>query len=866
MLRLITWLFIRWTDLARRAGLWVILLMLALTTVAGWYAAGNLKVNTDTSEMLDPHLPFQRNAAALRRAFPQIKNDLVIVVRAPTLDEADAFAGALYEKLSASPETVSAVFAPAEDPFFRKNGILYLETSEVESRLTQLSKASGLIETLIRSPHADTLFATLADNDKLAERSELGKNTLAQIYAELAEVVEASTTGAPRSFSWLGALDAGPPSADGYMRLIYATPILDFSRLQPAKPAISNIRATIEQLKTDFSGARIETFITGDPALRADELASVTQGIGFSFAVSLAAVGTLLLICYRNLWMALATLTAVVISIVWTAAFAAFAVGQLNLISIAFTVLLTGLGVDFAIHFLLHYQEGRDAGHDVRTAVTGASRDTGAGLFLAAFTTALGFISFQWTPFVGIAQLGQIAGVGIMIALFVCVTVSAAAIGILPGRARPHKARAARPGRGLVDRLMNPIAAATLVMGAASLLLLPKAYFDADPMSLRDPKSQSVAGFNHLFSSKDTIPYRMSLIVKDEAGAVAAAEAAKALSTVGGARTIADFVPKDQDEKLQLVDFAGATLAFAFEAVPDAVAPVLGPGARALEDRLVSTYADGAPARLGAALRALRDSDDAAARARLQENLFRFWPRMIARVEDQVSAGPVEPEDLPASLVERYRSADGLHRVDILPREDVRDRAALKRFVREVSRAFPDATGGAAQNQRAGEIISKSMLQATGTAVVIVALLLFILVRRPVLILLMLAPLALASVLTIAAGVLVGVPFNYANVIVLPLLLGMGVDSGIHLVMRQQQYKRGDVVHDSATSKGVIFAALTTIASFGSLMLSDHRGTASMGALLSIALGLSLICTLFTLPAIFKWAEPYLRPKERRRG
>lgn len=866
MLRLITWLFIHWTDFARRAGIWLILLMLALTGAAGWYAAKNLKVNTDTSEMLDPKLPFQQRAAELRRAFPQIKNDLVIVVRAPTLDEADAFAGALYEKLAASPQSVSTVFAPAEDPFFRKNGILYLDTDDVESRLTQLSKASSLIETLIRSPYADTLFATLADNDKLAERSDLGKETLAAIYDELADVAEASARGETRSFSWLGALETDPAPANGYTRLIYAAPKLDFSRLQPAKPAISAIRADIDALKATSGAERIETFITGDPALRADELASVTQGIGLSFGVSLVAVGILLLICYRNLWMAVATLTAIVVTIVWTAAFAAFAVGQLNLISIAFTVLLTGLGVDFAIHYLLHYQERRDEGQGAKAAVTGAARDTGAGLFLAAFTTTLGFASFQWTPFVGIAQLGEIAGFGIIIALIVCVSFAAAAMGVFPGRSRPHRARKARSSGGVISALMGPVAIATILAGAASIFLIPKAYFDADPMSLRDPDSESVRGFQILFDGKETVPYRLSLILPNEEDAVAAAETARALPTVGGARTIADFMPKEQDEKLQLVDFAGATLAFAFEATPDAVAPLLGPGALALEDRLLSAYSEGAPARLGAALKALRQSDNAQARARLQENLFRFWPRMVERIEDQISAAEVAREDLPAPLVERYRSADGLYRVDILPKEDVRDRAALKRFVAEVSGKFPNITGGAAQNQRAGEIISSSMLQATGTALAIITVLLMIIVRRPILIMLMLVPLTLAALLTIAAGVLLDIPFNYANVIVLPLLLGMGIDSGIHLVMRQQQYKEGDVVHDSATSLGVVFAALTTIASFGSLMLSSHRGTASMGELLSIALGLSLICSLFTLPAIFKWADRHLRPPKRPRA
>jgi len=190
-----------------------------------------------------------------------------------------------------------------------------------------------------------------------------------------------------------------------------------------------------------------------------------------------------------------------------------------------------------------------------------------------------------------------------------------------------------------------------------------------------------------------------------------------------------------------------------------------------------------------------------------------------------------------------------------MPKADVRDFKALDNFVDEVEAEIPDLAGGAYQARKAGETISQAMLQATGIAFAIIAVFLLLLVRRVRTVLLMLFPLALAAVLTAATGVLLNIPFNYANVIVLPLLIGIGVDSGIHLVMRQRQIAAGEGIYGTSTPRAVLFAALTTVASFGSLMLSPHRGTASMGELLSIAILFTLICTLIVLPAAFNYEE-----------
>ena len=848
MLRLIGHLLVFLAEACRRAGWLVVALVLALAAFAGWYAATNLKVNTDTSEMLDPGLPFQKNARALREAFPQIKTDVVILVRGDTLDETDAFAAALRDRLLARADAVGAVLAPAQDPFFAENGLLYLEVGELESRLAQMSKAAGLIETLVRSPDADTLFATLADNDALAERSDLGKETLADIYAELADVVAAASEGRARPFSWLGAMGADEPGEHGFIRTMNVTPALDFSRLQPAKPAISAIREEIAALTPEFGG-RVEVLVTGDPALRAEELESVTTGIGLSFLISFLVVSALLAICFRSGALSAITVAILLVTLALTSGFAAVAIGELNLVSVAFTVLLVGLGLDFAIHLLLHYQERLGEGQTPKVALRGSMHEVGPGLFLAAVTTSLAFFSFIPTAFDGIAQLGMIAGAGVLIAFLVSVTFAPAALGVLKVRARRTHRDPQAEQAGLLGALSGPVAVVVVLAGIASVALLPQARFDADPMSLRDPDAPSVKGFNLLFSDVDTLPYRLTLLAPSAEAAAAAGEAARALETVRATRSLPDFVPEDQDEKLELIDFAAGSLAFALDAeeTPSEIAP--GEGYRLLSARLQDAYADETPLRLAALLDAARR--DEAAMARIEAEIFRFWPHLVERLRAQFNADYVELDTLPEALAARYRTESGLWRVDILPAEDVRDPAALSRFVAAVEALYPEVSGGAIQTQKAGAAISRSMIEATAIALAVIALFLFLLVRNPVRVALMMAPLALAASLTAAAGVILDIPFNYANVIVLPLLLGIGVDSGIHLVMRQQHVQEGDLFGTS-TPRAVLFAALTTVGSFGSLMLSPHRGTASMGELLSIAIAFTLLCTLFVLPAAFR--------------
>ena len=214
-------------------------------------------------------------------------------------------------------------------------------------------------------------------------------------------------------------------------------------------------------------------------------------------------------------------------------------------------------------------------------------------------------------------------------------------------------------------------------------------------------------------------------------------------------------------------------------------------------------------------------------------------------------------DDLPAHIVRRWVAADGTHRLQVFAKDDLRDRKALERFVESVRTAVADVSGSPVSMLESGRAVAGAFRSALLVAVLATALVLFSLLRNLHDVAFVLGPLLLAGLLTCATMVLLGVPFNFANVIALPLLLGVGVDNGIHMVDRARHGGTPASANPLRTSTGraVVFSTLTTSCSFGQLALSAHPGTASMGLLLSTGMGWTLLCTLLVIPALLTWSQ-----------
>ena len=860
----------RWIGWVLRSARLVVTLSVVITAALLYYTVQNISINTDTDKMIDPELDFRQAYAEFNRTFPQLADSFLVVIDAPSPEEADLAANKLLSGLGARPELFRHAYAPGFGPFFDQNGFLFLKLDELVALSDQLAGAQPILAALAEDPSLFGFFEILSLAAEDAAEDEAAPAELPEVLDKIAEVTLALGRGEKKYLSWAEMFDQGDDPSAARRRLVMVRPVPDFSRLQPAKPALLAARALAREIERSAPGLRLR--ITGKMALGTDELKSVSDGMYLSASVSLVLVALVLGFGIRSLRLVAASLFTLLAGLVWTAAFAIFAIGYLNIISVAFAVLFIGLGIDFAIHFSLRYREEAQRATDTQAALKATALAVGGPLSLAAPTTALAFFAFMPTGYAGLAQLGLISGTGMFISLFTSLTLLPALLSLMPLKASAAAAeQQITSGAGWIEGHGRAVTLAGLLAGLAALVIVPNVHFEIDPIRLKDPATESVEAYLELLEDSKSSPYAIQLVVDSEP-AIAAYEARlEALEVVDSVVGLESFVPDDQDEKLELLfDVATFMTPVLLGDVPATPSPIAaaGPATAALiadlgvlsESRPGTPLADSA-ARLREALLAI-DADDTAGLKALETSLLKFFPTTLERLTSGLEAAGVALDDLPPELRQRYEATDGRQRLAVFPSADLADESALKHFVKTVTGAIPEATGRPVQIARSGDIVVRSMIQATTWAALMIVGFLLLILRRPSDIAFITIPVVLAALMTGAATVLFAIPFNFANVIVLPLLIGLGVDSGIHLVLRAREEQSGHGLLATSTPRAVLLSALTTIGSFGSLALSAHRGTASMGALLTISVILTLISALVILPGLLAWRSGRAGGKE----
>lgn len=847
------------------AGLVLVLTVLA-TLACGYYVAVNIGINTDTSKMLASDLPYQEANRKIDRLFPATDSNLVIVVDGENPDHVESAAAALATALANDTDSFARVFYPQGDKFFKKNGLLYLSTKDLGVLSDRLAQAQPLIGALRRDPSlrglADVLGLALGEAAKGRDGSAF---EIAPVLTRIAEVAEAQAEGRPKQLSWSTLIAGDNSDLVGKNHYIVVRAKLDHASLSPAGHAMDTVMARARELGIGpDQGLRVR--MTGSAALNDDELKSVRDGMGLVGALSLGLVLVLLCIALRSVRLVGATVVTLVVGLVWTTGFATLSVGQLGLISVAFAILFIGLSVDFGIHYALRYREARrieENGSALRTAAGGV----GGAMMLAAICAAIGFFSFLLTDYRGLAELGLIAGGGMFIALFANLTILPAILSVVPASrksARTDQAIVWHAGFMIaVRRHGRLISLGALILGAACMFVVPHARFDFDPIHLKDPNSESVRTLMEIGKDSRTGPYSIKILAGSMEEARKIAGRLKPLEVVDSVQTIESLVPENQDEKLEIIaDTALFMLSSSFSdpkkppGKPDLARAMAGliqklrNAAPKIEDKATRA----ATGRLEAALRNLAIRDGAW--PKLQERLLATLMPRLDQLRQSLDATRVTLGALPLSLRERWLADDGRTLVQVFPGQDLSNQAALKRFVKDVRSITPNVTGAPVVIFEAAKTVESAVLTAVLVAVGFNLLLLIMLFRSVVEIFLIFAPLVLAAILTVSASVMFDLPFNFANVIVLPLLFGLGVASGIHLVMRERGGEKSAAVHETSTPRAVVFSALTTIGSFGSLAISSHVGTASMGILLTIAITLTMACTLIVLPALMSVSRP----------
>ncbi len=860
-MKTMTALVVRAIALCARYAWLVIAVSVLLTVLSSWYAATHFAMTTDINQLISANIPWRQREAAFEKAFPQFET-IVAVVDAPTRELVDEATHALVQRLSQQTDLFRSIQKPKGGAFFAQNGLLFESTDDLAPQMKMLTQAQRLVQVLAADPTLRGVIQALQFGLLGVQGGQITLDNMTWPMTLGADAIEKVNAGKPASFSWHELVQGKASAPDDLIRFLTIRAKLDYSELEPGSKATDAIRKAAADL--DFASkyqARLR--LTGPVPMADEEFATIKENAALNATVTVAIVLVILWLALRWFRIIFAVFVSLVVGLSITAAVGMLMVGTLNLISVYFAVLFVGLGVDFGLQFSVRYRAERHKIDDVHGALLEAGSRAGAPLTLAALATAAGFLSFLPTVYKGVSELGLIAGVGMLIAFATSITLLPALLSLLKPPSEPEQLGYAvlAPVDRFLERYRVPILIVTAVIVAGGLPLLYWLRFDFNPINLRSPRVESVATYLELKSDPDSGANDIQVLEPSLAVAGQTAAKLRALPEVARVLTLSSFIPDHQQDKLPLIQNAAKTLNPALN--PTAASPpptdaqsvsMLNSTVDVLNKLAGSGTGSGAVAarRLAAAMTALAKADPAT-RQRAETMFVQPLHTALDDLRSLFKAQEVTLANLPADLESQWVTADGQARIDVAPKGDSNNNAVLRAFARAVQNVAPEATEGPISILEARRAVVTAFIEAGACALLSIGILLWITLRRIGDVLLTLVPLLLACVVTLEICVVIDLPLNFANIIALPLLLGVGVAFKIYYIMAWREGQTN--LLQSVLTRAVTFSACTTATAFGSLWFSSHPGTSSMGKLLAISL-----LTTMAAAALF---QPVLMGKPR---
>lgn len=889
----------------------ILALAILFSAISIIYTVKNMKFLTGRDDLMPRNAPFQIDYRAYRAEFGD-QEEIVAVIESDDAEKSTRAADALYAVLNRDRTVFREVFHPGGLPFFRKNGLLFMPLDEIKNLRGTLTMAAPALKELAAAPSVQTLFTTLTGQiDAYLESGDPA--ALASLTFMLTTLDKGFTSaslsagssnspsaGSSASLSGAGSVpernrreglsmdsflkgggDNDNPTmleSAGKQQVITMLPIKDEGSFVASERSIKAARAALVDLlkKPEFKG--VTAGLTGVPVLEYEEMATSQRDLKLAAILSLALTIVLLLFAFRGLLNVIAAMVTLIVGICLSFGFATLAVGHLNILSMVFAIMLIGLGVEYSIQIVLRYQEDLASGADHPGAIDTALAANIRSILMAASTTALAFVTFALTDFKGIAELGIIAAGGIVTCVFATFTVLPAMLVLLERFRKPALAPAAAVHQPQLSDLpvfrsifAHPCAviAATLLLSALCLYPTLTMRFDYNLMNLQAKGLQSVEYAYKLMRSKENSGYFAVVTARNEAEARSLTARLEKLPAVDHVVSTLSFVPGQQGEKL-------AELAALKEIMADIkpapyeenlrlmALPAVFENFRERVDSLTKTLeARKAPqakpvaaflATLDSFFTALEKEKDRNAAGMLREfqgDMFAELPDKLKMMKESLEAAPVGESDVPPELKQRFVGKSGKLLLQVAAKKEIFEREPLQEFVTQVKGIIPNATGEPVMVLESLTILRDSYLKAFIYAFIGIAAILLVNFRSIRYALLGTLPLAAGLLLMIGGMRLMGVSFNSANIIVLPLILGVGIDSAIYIINRYRQ--GGETPAQVATRSagvGVFLNALTILFSFGALMVAHHQGVFSIGAVMSLGMAASVAVFLLFLPAL----------------
>jgi hypothetical protein len=837
----------------------LILAVSLLLTLAATYASTTIKINASTEGLFSPNASFIRNARNYDSIFANRGDPIVAVIDAKTPERALAAAHALEEKLRNIP-LFRQVHVPGSEPYFRRAGLLFMNVEDLDVLRKQLYEGRNALAQLAHQPNLvgiakfiELIPAGIRYNVEIPAR-------FSDFLQELANTVELQADGHNTVASWSTLFGFGELQERGKRQVVLSYPVANKSTLSRVSTAIEAARAAAGEISADRD---VRIRLTGQAALDQQELDTAFSSAFYASVLSFGLVVLTLILGIKSWRLIFMLIAVLVIGSIWTSGLAALVVPEFNLISLAFGVLFFAIGVDFGTHLGLRYIE-QAPGSKPRRAITRAILGEGPAITLSVICASIGFLSFLPTDYLGLSQLGLISALGMVAAFAVTLILLPAMLAIWPptGAALPqHKSRFSNWAHRRAVLIVGLATVGTITAG----VIATRARVDVNPLNLQDPTTEAVQVYRELARDPATSPYDVNLTAPNLEAARDLAYHLRGLDGVAEVRTIESFIPHDQEQKRAAV----AAINEQFKSIEGWVTRELD--AAELQAGLKSLRASANSLAIAAAAANLMDLRTAAVALLIALDRFSaqqpttasfrrldkalangLWPFF-----DQLrqSSSSLTVNDLPESLSRDWISASGVARVQVLPAAEMTQADKLEAYAGRLQTISPTATGLPILITEAASVVRQSFAEAVVITAIGLIIIIALVRRRLADVILILTPLVLASLWTIAGSALAGLSFNFANVIAIPVLLGIGVASGIHVMNRVREMGKSDTSSkrsflDSSTPRAVLLTDANTALAFIALAVSSHRGLFSLGLLLAIATSFSLLASLIVLPAI----------------
>jgi len=851
---------------------------------------GHLEFDTSRKSLVGPHKRYHENFLAFKKEFPA-QDDLVVVVESEDAEKNRQFVERLGAKMEAEPKLFEDVIYKGDLKMMGAKALLFVPEEDLAKLRDTLHDYRPFIEQFTRTTNLVSLFDMVNKQFRTARRTKEGEaESLIKALPALERILKQATDGLNRP---------GVPPSPGVTALF--NPDRDSTRTeyvtfgdgsiylvtahapneQLNRQAVERLRVLMEETKAEVPGLNVG--LTGEPVLEHDEMQQSKKDTVLASIVALVLCAIVFIYGYQETGRPVKATVCLVVGLAYTLAFATAAVGHLNILTITFVPMLIGLAIDFGVHLVTRYEEELRHGRTEEEALVKAMVFTGQGIFTGAFTTAGAFLAMTLTNFRGIQEMGIICGGGLLICLIPMMTLLP--VLLLRGRQNvmDHKLGDKLETRARIERLwlQRPVfvTVMTILFCALSFTQFSKVHFDYNLLNMQSAGLPAVEFEKKLIhaSSPTNATQRSVLfcaVVADSIDeAVALEEKIKRLDVVSGVDSISRYLREDQTGKLALIGEIKQVLAAVHFSEPDPQ-PVDVPE---LSRTLYSLYGylgaaleevQGEDPSLGEQLVSLREAIERFRRDMLnlpnsemkltafQQALFNDLRNTFEALRNQDNRERLRVQDLPEALRHRFVGLTGKYALLVYPKKDIWQRKNQHEFIGQLRAALdpndtnhPVITGTPVQLYEYTNLLKRSYEEAARYALAAVALLVFLHFRSLVSVLLALVPVAVGSVWLAGLMGMYRIPLNPANIMTLPLVIGIGVTNGLHILNRFAEERQPSILAKS-TGKAVLVSGLTTIAGFGSLVIAEHRGIQSLGYVMATGVATCMIAGLTSLPAL----------------